>query len=225
MSAAAPRVTVPTDIVFLVVLWRLRYKLSLRDLAEMFGERGFVFSHETVRQWEGLVAPLVTEQLRRKRRGTAGTKWHADETYVKIQGVWCDLYWAIDSAGNLVDSMLSLHRDLDAAKRVFTRSLAVVGHTPEKVTTDGHDAYPQAIRETLGERVVHRCSRYMNNHIEQDNRGSEERYHPMRGFGSFGSAARFCLAHDEVRDYVRHRTRMNQVVPLQVQRHCRNRHL
>jgi putative transposase len=27
---------VPTDVVFLVVLWRLRYKLSLRDVAEMF---------------------------------------------------------------------------------------------------------------------------------------------------------------------------------------------
>ena len=39
----------PTDIVLLVVLWRLRYKLSLRDLAEMFLERGFVFTHEAVR--------------------------------------------------------------------------------------------------------------------------------------------------------------------------------
>ena len=26
----------PTDIVMLIVLWRLRYKLSLRDLVEMF---------------------------------------------------------------------------------------------------------------------------------------------------------------------------------------------
>jgi putative transposase len=26
----------PTDIVLLAVLWRLRYKLSLRDIAEMF---------------------------------------------------------------------------------------------------------------------------------------------------------------------------------------------
>jgi putative transposase len=34
----------PTDIVLLVVLWRLRYKLSLRDLAEMFLQRGFVFT-------------------------------------------------------------------------------------------------------------------------------------------------------------------------------------
>ncbi len=39
----------PTDIVLLVVLWRLRYKLSLRDLAELFLERGFECTHETVR--------------------------------------------------------------------------------------------------------------------------------------------------------------------------------
>jgi transposase-like protein len=30
----------PTDLVLLVVLWRLRSKLSLRDLAEMFLARG-----------------------------------------------------------------------------------------------------------------------------------------------------------------------------------------
>ena len=39
---------VPTDIVLLAVLWRVRYKLSLRELAEMFLERGFEFTHETV---------------------------------------------------------------------------------------------------------------------------------------------------------------------------------
>jgi transposase-like protein len=210
--------SVPTDVVFLVVLWRLRYKLSLRDLAEMFLERGFVFSHETVRQWEALVAPLLTEPLRRKRRGKAGRKWHADETYVKIQGVWCYLYRAIDSDGNLVDSMLSRTRDMDAAKRFFARSRKVVGHAPEKVTTDGHDAYPRAIRETLGEQVIHRCSQYMNNRIEQDHRGIKGRYRPMRGFGTFDSAARFCVAHDEVRDYFRHRTRLSEVVPLRIQR-------
>ena len=39
----------PTDIVLLVVCYRLRYKLSLRDLAEMFLERGCAFTHGTVR--------------------------------------------------------------------------------------------------------------------------------------------------------------------------------
>jgi transposase-like protein len=210
--------SVPTDIVFLVVLWRLRYPLSLRHLAEMFLERGFVFSHETVRTWETLVAPLLTEYLRARRHGKAGSRWHADETYVKVHGVWCYLYRAIDADGNLVDSMLSAQRDMAAAKRFFSRSVTVVGHAPEKVTTDGHDAYPRAIRETLGDGVVHRCSRYLNNRIEQDHRGIKGRYHPMRGFGSFDSAARFCSAHDELRDYFRHRAKMDEVVPLGVQR-------
>ncbi len=49
---------IPTDIVLLLVLWRLRYKLSLRDLAEMFLERGFEFTHEAVRAWEARFAPV-----------------------------------------------------------------------------------------------------------------------------------------------------------------------
>ena len=39
----------PTDIGMLVVLWRIRYKLSLRDLVEMFLVSGYEFTHETVR--------------------------------------------------------------------------------------------------------------------------------------------------------------------------------
>src|SRR3954470_13858074 len=39
----------PTDIVFEIVLCRLRYKLSLRNLAEMYLLRGFEFTHEAVR--------------------------------------------------------------------------------------------------------------------------------------------------------------------------------
>ena len=210
--------SVPTDIVLLVVLRRLRYPLSLRHLAEMFLDRGFAFSHETVRTWEALVAPLLTEQVRTRRKGKAGPKWHADEIYIKVHGVWCYLYRAIDADGHLVDSLLSERRDLEAARRFFARSLEVVGHAPEKVTTDGHDAYPRAIRKILGEGVIHRCSQYLNSRLEQDHRGIEGRYGPMRGFGSFASASRFCTAHDEVRDYFRPRTRMHEVVPLGVQR-------
>jgi transposase-like protein len=49
----------PTDLVPLVVLWRLRYKLSLRDLAEMCLARGFEVTHETIRDWEERFAPLM----------------------------------------------------------------------------------------------------------------------------------------------------------------------
>ena len=70
-GTALNRVQIPTDIVFLVVLWRLRYKLSLRDLAEMFLIRGIVFTHEAVRDWEAKLAPLLAEGLRRRRAGKA----------------------------------------------------------------------------------------------------------------------------------------------------------
>ena len=40
------RTQYPSDVIALVVLWRLRYKLALRDLPEMFAVRGIVFSHE-----------------------------------------------------------------------------------------------------------------------------------------------------------------------------------
>ena len=46
------RAQYPSDVIALVVLWRLRYKLSLRDLPEMFAVRGIVFSYEAVREWE-----------------------------------------------------------------------------------------------------------------------------------------------------------------------------
>ena len=208
----------PTDIVLLVVLWRLRYKLSLRDLAEMFLERGFAFTHEAVRDWETRFAPLLADRLRARRRGQAGRSWYVDETYINVKGKWCYLYRAIDRDGNLVDSMLSEKRDLEAAKRFFTQAAEVVGHTPERVTTDGHDSYPRAIRETLGSEVTHRTNRYLNNRLEQDHRGMKQRYYPMRGFGSVASASRFCRAFDEVRQFFRVRTTMKQQVSLAHQR-------
>jgi len=45
----------------------------------------------------------------------------------------------------------------------------------------------------------------MNNRMEQDHRGIKQRYDPIRGFGSFDAAARFCTAHDELRDHLRYR--------------------
>jgi putative transposase len=208
----------PTDIVLLVVLWRLRYKLSLRDLAEMFLERGFAFTHETARDWEARFAPLIADQLRAKRRGQAGTSWYVDETYLKVNGKWCYLYHAIDRDGNLVDSRLSEKRDMDAAKRFFEQALAVVGHVPEHVTTDGHRSYPRAIHEVLGNEVVHRTNAYLNNLLEQDHRGIKQRYYPMRGFGNFQSAARFCCAFNELRNYLRFRQSMGEKVSLTKQR-------
>ena len=118
--------------------------------------------------------------------------------------------------------MLSEHRDMQAARRFFSQAREVVGHKPTRVTTDGHDAYPRAIRRILGHKVEHRTNKYLNNRLEQAPRGYprgiKQRYYPMRGFGSFASASRFCMAYDEQRQYFRYRTKPKEIVSLPDQR-------
>ena len=66
--------------------------------------------------------------------------------------------------------MLSQNRNMKSAKRFFKRAVEVIGHTPERVTSDGHDSYPRAVREELGSDVAHRTNTYLNNRLEQDHR-------------------------------------------------------
>jgi putative transposase len=66
--------------------------------------------------------------------------------------------------------------------------------------------------------VVHRTNAYLNNLLEQDHRGIKKRYYPMRGFGNFQAAARFCYAFDELRNYLRFRQRLGEPVSLTKQR-------
>ena len=207
------RAQYPSDVVALVVLWRLRYKLSLRDLPEMFALRGMVFSYEAVREWEAKLTPALAEGLRRRRRDKVGRSWYVDETYLKVGGHWCYLYRAIDRSGALVDVLFSEHRDMKAARAFFRSAKAVTGIIPDRVTTDGHDSYPRAIRTELGRHVRHRTSRYKNNGLEQDHRGIKGRYRPMHGFRCPRSAARFCRGHDELRNFLRSRSCHRQHVP------------
>jgi putative transposase len=197
------RAQYPADVIALVVLWRLCHQLSLRDLAEMFLARGLAFSHEAVRSWEAKLTPTLAEELRRRRRGRIGKSWYVDETYLRVGGRWCYLYRAVDRNGDLVDVRLSERRDLEAARAFFRSARTVTGVTPARVTTDGHDSYPRAIRSELGRGVRHRTSVYLNDRLERDHRGIKGRCRPMRGFGSVASAGRFCRGYDELRSFLR----------------------
>ncbi|WP_424139932.1 IS6 family transposase [Roseomonas chloroacetimidivorans] len=215
-SGVLSRAQYPSDVIALMVLWRLRYRLPLRDLAEMFLIRGIAFSHEAVRDWEAKLAPILTSGLRQRRRrkdGAARRSWHVDETYLKVRERWCYLYRAIDRNGDLVDAMLSEHRDMAAAKAFFRSAKSATGIVPSQVTTDGHGSYPRAIRSTLGKRIMRRNSAFKNNRLEQDHRGIKGRIRCTRGFKSFTSAERFCRSYDELRNHLRPRVRYNQHVP------------
>ncbi len=114
--------------------------------------------------------------------------------------------------------MLSEHRDKHAARKFLRRLVEVAESKPLRVTTDKHPAYGKAIRWILGRKVVLRTTRYLNNYTEQSHRPVKQRYYPMLGFGNFESAARFCSAFDELRQYFRVRRRGESHVSLAEQR-------
>ena len=209
------RTCLPSDIIAFVVFCRLRYRLTLRDLSEMMALRGIEVSHEAVREWETKLLPIMGDALRRRRHGTRrgpGASWFVDETYLKVRGCWTYLYRAIDRDGNLIDAMLSEHRDMKAAKAFFRSARTTMGFRPDRVTTDGHGSYPRAIRSVLGKAVRHRTSAYLNNRLEQDHRGIKGRIRRMRGFKGHDAASRFCREHGELRNLLRPRRRHNQIV-------------
>jgi putative transposase len=199
----------------------MRYKLSLWDLAEMFLVRGIVFTHEVVREWEAKLAPVLSETLRRQRRGRIGRRWYCDETYLKVKGRWVYLYRGIDRDGNLADVFLSERRDRTAAEALFRSARTVPDLVPDQVTTDGHGSSPGAMTAELGEGVTHRTNCYLNNHLEQDHRGIKQRPRPMWGFKRFVSAERCCRVYEEVRYFFRPCSQRNESVSLAWQRTLR----
>jgi transposase-like protein len=174
---------VPTDMVLLAVLWRLRYKLSFRDVAEMLLQSGVEVTHETIREWEFRFAPLLTGQLRAKRRARAGESWYLDETYAKVAGRLCYLYRAIDGDGELIDSMLSEHRDTHAARRFLRTLVEITERKPARITTDLHPAYRRAIHWITGRKAWHRTTQYLN-YTEQSHRAVKQRYYRCRASGA-----------------------------------------
>ncbi len=122
------------------------------------------------------------------------------------------MVWSSGCSPNLVEAPLSKQRAMDAARRFLVRALDTAGRIPAQVTTDGHEAYPRASRETVGESAHHRTSRDKNTRIARDHRGSKQRSYPLRGFGNFAAAARCCSGFEEQRQYCRAPARSGAIV-------------
>lgn len=187
------------SVILVCVRWYLAYGLSLRDLKEMMAERGISVDHSTIHRWVVHFSPLLLKRFNRRKR-TVSSKWHMDETYIKVRGQWMYLYRAIDSVGDTVEFFFSEHRDLHAAKRFIRKALQRHGR-PDRIVIDGSQTNREAIiacdaESRLRDRsrrlikpIRIRQSQYLNNRIEQDHRRVKRRIRSMLGFKSTVTAA------------------------------------
>lgn len=183
-----------TETIELCVRWYITYRLSYRDLAAMMAERGIVVSHTTIMRW---VLRYVPEYERRWSRFAqpVNSSWRMDETAVRVRGGAHYLYRAVDKRGKSVGSLLCASRDMQSSRNFFLTAVAANRNRwPSIVNIDGNAATRRALR-LLGRRssnwrsVTVRCSRYLNNLIEQDHRAIKRRCAPMLGLKSFATAA------------------------------------
>jgi transposase-like protein len=156
----------------LAIRWHLRYGLSYRDVEELLAERGIEVDHVTIYRWVQRFTPLLADAARFARH-SPGDRWFVDETYVKVNGVWRYVYRAIDQYGQVIDVLLSVRRDIRAARRFFTRALGVLKVIPSEVVTDAAPIYP-AVLEELIPSAWHHVEQHAHAFIQNLRRGHYE---------------------------------------------------
>jgi IS6 family transposase len=171
----------------------VRYCLSYRDVEELLAERGIDVDHVSIYRWVQRFAPLLAEAARPCRHGV-GDRWHVDETYVKVAGVWRYFYRAIDQFGQVVDVLVSPRRDARAARRFFATAIMRTGTQPAEVVTDRVRIYPAVLDEVLPG-AFHNVEQYANNAVEADHGRLKARLRPMRGLKRDRSARVIVTGH------------------------------
>ncbi len=174
--------------------WYLRYSLSLRDVEELLAERGLAADHTTIWRWVQRYGPELAQRLRRHLKPT-NKSWRVDETYIRVKGLWCYLYRAVDSTGATIDFLLSALRDAAAAERLFRKALSDSTHPqPRVINTDKARLYDSAIAAVKAEGTctgaadTDRCN--LNNILEQDHRAIKRRVKAKQSFREFQAARR-----------------------------------
>lgn len=185
----------PSDIIMLALRYYLAYKLSYRDIEEIFAERNIHFDHSTLNRWVIKYAPQLEAKFRAKKRRVSSS-WRMDETYIKVKGQWVYYYRAVDKFGAIIDFYLSETRDETAAHAFFNKAINQHG-LPEKVVIDKSGANAAAL-DTVNIRLwLSGCMlfmvevlavKYLNNIVEQSHRKVKGKMHQCLGWKSWEGA-------------------------------------
>lgn len=198
----------PKTIILQAVYFKLRFTLSYRDIEEIMKMRGIAVDHATIQRWVFKFTPMVESQMK-KRKIRVGTSWRMDETYIKVKGIWCYLYRAVDKCGNTVDFLLTRRRQRMSAQSFLIKAIKN-NYRPTVINIDKSGSNTTAIRvynkRSFSNIKIRQC-KYLNNIVEQDHRFIKWRIQNGLGFKSFASARRTLAGIEVV-----HMLRKNQML-------------
>ncbi|KUJ59216.1 transposase [Flavobacteriaceae bacterium CRH] len=198
----------PKAIILQAVYFKLRFTLSYRDIEEIMKIRGIAVDHATIQRWVFKFTPMVESQMK-KRKSRVGTSWRMDETYIKVKGIWCYLYRAVDKCGNTVDFLLTRRRQRMSAQSFLIKAIKN-NNRPTVINIDKSGSNTSAIRvynkRSFSNIKIRQC-KYLNNIVEQDHRFIKWRIQNGLGFKSFASARRTLAGIEVV-----HMLRKNQML-------------
>ncbi len=170
--------------------------------------RGVYVDHATIQRWVYKFTPLLESEMK-KRKVRVGTSWRLDETYIKVKGIWCYLYRAVDKLGKTVDFLLTRKRKRMSAQSFLIKAISN-NYRPRVINIDKSGSNTAAIKvynkRSFSKIKIRQC-KYLNNIVEQDHRFIKWRIQNGLGFKSFESARRTLSGIEVV-----HMLRKNQVV-------------
>ena len=191
------------EVIRLVVMMYVRFLLSLRNVEDLFFERGIDLCHETVRMWWNRFGPMFAADIRRQRvsrmRGFRHWRWHLDEVFVKINGEPHYLWRAVDHEGEILESYVTKKRDKSAAVAFLKKALKRHGRAAA-IVTDGLRSYPAAMR-ALGNLDRREMGRWKNNRAENSHLPFRRRERAMLRFRRMKSLQKFASVHASLHNH------------------------
>jgi len=191
------------EIIRLAVMMYVRFPLSLRNVEDLLHERGIDVSHETVRFWWNRFGPMLAAEIRRKRvdrmRAFSNWRWHLDEVFVKVNGERRYLWRAVDHEGEVLEAVVTKHRDKRAALKLLRKLMKRHGR-PVEIVTDRLPSYRAALRE-LGAEDRQVTGRWLNNRIENSHQPFRRRERAMLRFRQMRTLQTFVAVHSSVHNH------------------------
>jgi len=118
-----------------IILWCVKKavygKLPCVDLVESLAVRGVAVREAAIERWVARYGSEIGQPGGRYAVET-GSCSQIEEIYLRLRGIWCHFYRAVDRDQCTIDFWLSEGRDVAGANEFFTQELGATGRGDER---------------------------------------------------------------------------------------------